>query len=182
MTKRIASAGPQQTRVNGNPAYFANLVSVKLNAQTLPNRDPEKLKTIEGKIIYYTCGKSMRMDTEAAAAAYRASRVQARPSLMCPAIMCRDTSSLMDASGVVSDGDSHKAPATLDALRCGCLGSLPPQQRPEYQRWQLAITNLVLAVSMRTSFLEAKVSQQNAEFAMSCHAMSCIGCVSSCTI
>ena len=166
MTKPAASAGPQQTAIPGNPAYFAKLVFVRLNAQILQDKSPMQLKEIEGKIIYCACGDLMRMDTEAAAAAYRASRVRAKPSLWCPGIMCRDTSSLIDASGVVSDGDSHRAPATLDALRCGYFGSLPSQQRPEYQRWQRAITSLGLTFSMRIGLLEAKVSKQKAAFGL----------------
>lgn len=148
-------AGPQQAAITGNPAFFTSLVTARVDRQTFPTASTEQMTEIEDTIRYFACGQLLRMDTEAAAAAYKTARNQAK--LPGQTIICRDNGSLLDASGLVGDGAGNKAPITLSALQRGYFGSLPKQERPEYKMWQDAIANLTPMVDMQRNFQQAQV-------------------------
>lgn len=117
------------------------------------------MEEIEGKIIYYACGSLLRMDTEAAGAAYmEAKKKQAKGQ--CRSIICRDNGSFIHSSGVVSDSSDHTAPRTLAALG-GNFGSMLKPQRPEYRRLCAAIQGLNSVVGLQSNAQEAQVSNKH---------------------
>ena len=130
-----------------------------MDAATFPAADANQMREIEGKVIYYACGRLLRMDTESAGAAHMQAWKEAK--LSCPDIICRDNGSLIASSGVVSDNDGYIAPQTLAALPHGFFGSLPKQQRPEHQLLQAAVTGLTPLAALVKDLQAAQVSSNS---------------------
>ena len=151
-------AGPQQAAISGNPTFFTTLVATKDISNRFVGTDVEQMEEIRGKIIYYACGSSLRMDTEAAGAAYMEAQKQAKRH--CPHIICRANGRFIDSSGVVSDDSNYNAPKTLAALG-GYFGSMLKPQRPEYRRLHAAIQGLMSVVALQRSVQEAQVSSKH---------------------
>ena len=118
----------------GNPTYFLTLVTANIEPQRVSGYTEDRTQKIKQQLVHYACGDLLRMDSEVAASQYMRA---VKRHKQCPSIVCQGLGTMLASSGEVSDGGTHKAPATFDGMP-QWFDTLPKESRPEYQMWQKA--------------------------------------------
>lgn len=110
-------------------------------------------------IVNHVCKGAILIETEAAAIHYRTTVRHNRRR--CPAIVCRDTGSLLTAAGSLTIGKVATAPANFNGLRV-CLGAPARETTGAYRAFRAALASLACMPEKTQQLRTAKVCSRTA--------------------